>query len=249
MLDHDPFENGRTENLTVRQILPNAVTILGLCAGLMALRFVQAGRVDLAVMLILLAGVLDGLDGIIARRLDATSKMGAELDSLADFLNFGVAPAVIVFEVAMSASSPATWVPVLVFTVCACLRLARFNVDRGRPETAGRLHFIGVPTPAGALLALWPTILGQTGAIDPSAHPEAYGLWMAFVGLLMISKVPTQSSKTIRIPRERAIPVLIGVAVVMGLLITRFWVTISLVALAYTALLARDIALWVRARR
>ncbi|MBM3613320.1 MAG: CDP-diacylglycerol--serine O-phosphatidyltransferase, partial [Alphaproteobacteria bacterium] len=105
MLDHDPFEERQSENLTLRQILPNAVTILGLCSGLMALRFAQAGRVDLAVMLILLAGVLDGLDGIIARRLDATSKMGAELDSLADFLNFGVAPAVVVFQVAMASSS------------------------------------------------------------------------------------------------------------------------------------------------
>ncbi len=249
MLDHDPFEVRRSENLTLRQILPNAVTILGLCSGLMALRFAQAGRVDLAVMLILLAGVLDGLDGLIARRLDATSKMGAELDSLADFLNFGVAPAVIVFQVAMASSSPATWVPVLVYTVCACLRLARFNIDRARPETAGRLHFIGVPTPAGALLALWPVILGQIGLIEPSAHPEAYGLWLAFVGLLMISRVPTQSTKTVRIPRERAILVLIGVAVVMGLLITRFWMTISLVALAYWVLLVRDIALWLRTRR
>lgn len=249
MLDDPRPGEAQSENVTLRQLLPNAVTILGICSGLMSLRFVQAGRVDLAVMFILLAAVLDGLDGMLARRLDATSKMGAELDSLADFLNFGVAPAIVVFHAAMASAPPIVWVPVLVYSVCACLRLARFNIDRSRPETADRLHFVGVPTPAGALLGLWPILMGQAGIIDPAAHPEAYALWLALVGLMMISRVPTLSTKSIRIPRARAKLVLIGVAVLMGLLITRFWLTMSLLALAYALILGRDIALWLRRSR
>jgi CDP-diacylglycerol--serine O-phosphatidyltransferase len=232
MLDDPRPGEAQSENVTLRQLLPNAVTILGICSGLMSLRFVQAGRVDLAVMFILLAAVLDGLDGMLARRLDATSKMGAELDSLADFLNFGVAPAIVVFHAAMASAPPIVWVPVLVYSVCACLRLARFNIDRSRPETADRLHFVG-----------------QAGIIDPAAHPEAYALWLALVGLMMISRVPTLSTKSIRIPRARAKLVLIGVAVLMGLLITRFWLTMSLLALAYALILGRDIALWLRKSR
>ena len=131
--------------------MPNLVTILGLCAGLTALRFAFAGRFEPAAALIVFAALIDGFDGLLARRLDAASPFGAELDSLADFFNFGVAPAFLVYQLALTGAPDLGWTAALVFAVCACLRLARFNVSRDVPVT-GRAHFVGVPAPAGALL-------------------------------------------------------------------------------------------------
>ena len=230
----------RSESVSALQMLPNVVTILGLCAGLTALRLILAGRFEQAVLLIIAAVVLDGLDGLLARKLDAATPFGAELDTLADFLNFGVVPALLAYTLALSQANATVWVLALVYAVCACLRLARFNVDRARPVPSEARSFTGVPAPGGAVLALWPVFLTFQGIIDVAAAPLLYGLWLAAVGLMMTSKIPTTSSKAIRIRRDMAWMAMIAVTVGIGLLLTNVWLLASILPLGYLVLLARD---------
>jgi CDP-diacylglycerol---serine O-phosphatidyltransferase len=216
-------------------LLPNLMTILGLCAGLTSIRFVLAGRIEAAAALILLAVVLDGLDGLIARRLNAASNFGAELDTLADFVNFGVAPGLLVFQFAFAGEPGLTWVFVLVYVICTCLRLARFNVARGVPPPAGRSHFVGVPSPAGAMLSLLPVFLSLAGIVDLSGVPALVAPYLGLVGLLMVSRLRTASIKGLRVPRDKARWVLVGVAFLAGIAFTRFWLLMVVVDLAYGA--------------
>ncbi|MFN4157253.1 MAG: CDP-diacylglycerol--serine O-phosphatidyltransferase [Gemmobacter sp.] len=225
----------RRERLALLSLLPNMVTILGLCAGLTAIRFVLAGRFDLAAALIVFAAVIDGLDGLLARKLNAASEIGGELDSLSDFVNFGVAPGIIVFQFALRQDFATGWVFVLIYSACTCLRLARFNVTKDDPPPAGRPHFIGVPAPGGAMLALFPLFLHLEGLVDARALPEFYGLYLAGVGVLMVSRVPTLSSKAVRVRREWAVGVLIGGVVVAGLVVTRPWMMLVILTAAYWA--------------
>lgn len=224
----------KRDNLSIFMLLPNMVTILGLCAGLTSIRFVLAERYEIAAMLLIFAALIDGLDGLLARRLNAASQIGGELDSLSDFLNFGVAPGILVYQFALSRDFSTGWMFVLIFACCACLRLARFNVSRDDPAPVGaKPHFIGVPAPGGAMLALLPFFLTMYGVIDVRSQPFLYGLWMAIVAWLMISRVPTISSKALRIPRERSVLVLVGAAVVVGLMVSRFWLLMALVDIVY----------------
>ena len=154
-----PVDRPRTE-LPIVQLLPNVVTIVALCAGLTAIRFGFQGNYERAVQFVLVACVLDGLDGRLARLLKSDSKMGAELDSLADFVNFGVAPPLVIYFWALQDMRSAGWISVLIFSVCCVLRLARFNVSNKSEQDddlAG--YFIGVPAPAGALLVMMPMFL------------------------------------------------------------------------------------------
>lgn len=227
------------ERLSLIQLVPNLVTILGMCAGLSAIRYTFDARFELAAALIILAALLDGMDGLLARKLNAASSFGAELDSFADFVSFGVAPGVLVFGYALSGPMAGLgWVFVLVFAVCACLRLARFNISRSTPEGAAARHFVGVPAPAGAMLGLLPVFAGLAGLFDPSAVPFLVALYLGGVGMLMVSRLPTPSIKGIKIARENAIWVLIGASVFMGLLFFATWVTLVLANLAYLAALA-----------
>jgi CDP-diacylglycerol--serine O-phosphatidyltransferase len=223
-------EDGR--RLPLLQLVPNLVTILGLCAGLTALRFAFAGRFEPAAALIILAAILDAFDGLIARRLDAASPFGAELDSLADFFNFGVAPAFLVYQMALTGAPDLGWTAALVFAVCACLRLARFNVSRDVPVT-GRAHFVGVPAPAGAMLGLLPAFVTFAGIGDATAAPWLVAPWLAVVGLLMICRLRTFALKGLRVSRGGARWLLVGVALVVGLTFARFWLLMVLVDLAY----------------
>ncbi len=223
----------RQDSLTLLMILPNVVTVIGLCAGLTALRYTLLGRYDLAVMLIVFGAVIDGLDGLLARRLGAASPYGAELDSLSDFLNFGVATGIVVFQFTASDARSTTWVFTLVYIIATCLRLARFNVNRDAPQPAGRPHFVGVPAPGGAMLALLPLFLTFAGVIDATDNPLACGLYLTLVGIAMISKVRTPSPKSLRIPREKARYVLIGAAIVIGLMLSRLWALMSILSLLY----------------
>lgn len=241
-------ENKR-ESLPILQLVPNMVTILGLCAGLTAIRFVLAGRFDIAAALLIFAALIDGLDGLLARRLNAASSIGGELDSLSDFLNFGVAPGLLVFQFALRQDFTTGWMFVLIYACCACLRLARFNVSRDAPAPLGKPHFIGVPAPGGAMLALIPVFLTLHGVIDARAFPFLYGIWMAVVGFLMISKIPTISSKSLRIPRERSGLVLVGAAVLVGLMVTRFWLLMGLMGTAYLAVIGYCIIQHLRGKR
>lgn len=240
-------ETGRApDKLPFLQLVPNLITILGLCAGLTAMRFAFLGRFDLAAGLIVFAAVIDGFDGLLARKLDAQSPMGAELDSLADFVDFGVAPAVVVYLAAMSELGGLGWTCALVFAVCCCLRLARFNVNREAP-VVGRAHFVGVPAPAGALLGLLPVFLTLGGYVDAADAPLVVGGWLGVVGLLMVSRMRTFSPKVLRIPREGIPFVLVAAALVVGLMLTRFWLLLVIFDVAYAALLVH--AAVVSARR
>lgn len=221
------------DTLNLAQLLPSLITILGLCAGLSAIRFTIAERFEVAVMLILFAALIDGLDGLLARRLAATSTMGAELDSLSDFVNFGVAPSVLVFQFALTDLRGIGWVFALLFAICCCLRLARFNVSRDAPPPAGRQHFVGVPAPAGALLGMLPVFATFEGWIEAADMPLVVAAYLGLVGLLMISRLPTFSPKSIRVPRERAIWVLIATAILAGLLLTRLWLFMMVADLIY----------------
>lgn len=226
------------DRLPLLQLVPNLVTILGMCAGLSAIRFTFDGRFELAAALIIFAAVMDGFDGMLARKLNAASSFGAELDSFADFVSFGVAPGFLVFGYVLAGPFAGVgWVFVLIFAVCACLRLARFNISRATPEGAPMRHFVGVPAPAGAMLGLLPVFLGLSGLVDPSRAPVIVALYLAGVGLLMVSRLPTPSLKSVRIARENAIWVLIGMSAFVGLLFLRTWLTLVLADLIYLGVL------------
>lgn len=229
------------DTLPFVQLLPNAVTILGLCAGMTGLRFAFAGQFQLAVALVVFAALIDGLDGLIARRFNAQSQFGAELDSLSDFFNFGVAPALIVYQLALAETADVSWTAALIFAVCACLRLARFNVNRDAP-VLGKAHFVGVPAPAGAMLGMLPAFVHFATAWDVADYPWLVAPWLTFVGLLMICRLRTFAPKGLRFSRNAARAALVGVALLVGLTFSRFWLLLIVIDLAYLASLVYALA-------
>lgn len=250
--DPEPDLKADRDTLPFLMLLPNLVTILGLCAGLTAIRFAFAGDFRPAAVLIVFAALIDGFDGMLARRLKATSAFGSELDSLSDFLSFGVAPGILVYQFAMGGSPDFGWVFVLGYVSCCCLRLARFNVAKNAIPVPGLIpsrHFVGVPAPGGALLALLPIYLSFEGHIDATAYPEASALYLGMVGILMVSRLPTFSPKWFRIPRDRAILLVIGSAMLIGVILTRFWQSMIVIDLVYLAMLARSLYQSIRNRR
>jgi CDP-diacylglycerol--serine O-phosphatidyltransferase len=198
------------------RLLPNAITVLAMCSGLSAIQFALAGFYGLAIGAIAVAAVLDGLDGRIARLLDASSKMGAELDSLADAISFGVAPALVIYV--WRFDDRLGWAISLVFAVCMVLRLARFNtlLEVEQPPYA-KEFFVGVPAPAGGLLLLLPLIVDEQMRHSGwwSSTPVVM-IWTVAVGVLAISRIPTLSVKTVRVPPRYAAPLLVAVAVLGG---------------------------------
>ncbi len=231
-------ESADRRSLPLVQLIPNLVTLLGLSAGLTAIRYALSGSYEIAAALIVLAALIDGLDGLLARKLNAASHFGAELDSLSDFVCFGVAPGIVVYHFALQAWPGIGWLLVLVYVLCACLRLARFNVNRNAPPPPGRVHFVGVPAPAGAMLGLLPVYLSLSGWLDMRDAPVLVAFYMGIVGLLMISRLPTPSPKGLSVPRKRAVLVLLGVAVFAGALATKPWTVLVLSDLAYLGVLA-----------
>jgi CDP-diacylglycerol--serine O-phosphatidyltransferase len=177
--------------IPTRVLIPNIFTLLGLCAGLTAIRMAIEHRWDLAVAALVFAAFLDGIDGRIARLLKAQSRFGAELDSLADFVNFGVAPAIIIFNWALDDLHSLGWIAVLVFTVCSALRLARFNVSLDATDTPAwkSSYFVGVPAPAGAIILLLPIYVQDLGLHLPRLTPLVLVSTLA-IALLMVRMCP-----------------------------------------------------------
>lgn len=228
-----------SDSLPFLTLVPNMVTMLGLCAGLTAIRFVMSGHYQLAVGLLLVAAVVDGLDGLLARRLQATSEIGAQLDSLSDFLNFGVAPGLLVYQFALAQSEKAGgWIFVLLYASCCCMRLARFNVAQNLAVTTGTkapAHFIGVPAPAGALMVLLPVFIAFETGLDLTKFTVLVELYLALIGFLMVSRMPTFSPKSIRVPRKHAGWLMIALALIVGIMLAEFWASLIAIIMLYSA--------------
>ncbi|MGR3622274.1 CDP-diacylglycerol--serine O-phosphatidyltransferase [Pseudophaeobacter sp.] len=234
----DEPQDKRLTEFALIQLLPNIMTVGAICAGLSAIRFGVQGQYELAVQLILLAALLDGLDGRLARALGSDSKMGAELDSLADFLNFGVAAPLVIYFWALQDMSNAGWISVLVFSVCCVVRLARFNVatkseDPG--ETANG-YFSGIPSPAGALLAMLPMFVAFAFDAETGFPRLLICLHMVVIGFLMISRIPTWSPKLVRISRENVKYFLVACAFAGAAVLTYAWTTLVVLCLSYVVL-------------
>src|SRR5712692_10425955 len=235
--DHPAAKRRRFRLIPVRTLLPNLITLLALCAGLTAIRLAVEEKLEWAVAAIVFAALLDGIDGRIARLLKGTSKFGAELDSLTDFVNFGVAPALIVYFWSLHELKSAGWIAGMVFAICTGLRRARFNVmidDPNKPAWAGNF-FTGMPAPAGAITVLLPLYVYFLGMPRlPSVAPVTlvYTLAIAF---LMVSRLPVFSGKRVgkRIAPELVLPVFVGVVLFFALLISYPWWVLTVGTVAY----------------
>jgi CDP-diacylglycerol---serine O-phosphatidyltransferase len=236
-----PARPRRFKAIPVRTLLPNLITLLALCAGLTSIRLAIEAKLEWALAAIVFAALLDGIDGRVARMLKGTSRFGAELDSLADFVNFGVAPALILYFWGLHELKSAGWIAALVFAICAGLRLARFNVmidDPNKPAWAGNF-FTGIPAPAGAITVLLPIYLYFLGA------PEGLlAVWVTFfytltIALLMVSRLPVFSGKRVgkRVPPEMVLPVFVVVVALFALLISYPWIVLTIGTVAYLACL------------
>ncbi len=228
-------------NMTLVQLIPNMLTIAAICAGLSAIRFAVQGNYVLAVQLIVVASVLDGLDGRMARLLHSDSKMGAELDSLADFLNFGVASPLILYFWALQDMGNLGWISVLVFTVCCVMRLARFNVSSkadsdDETQAQSGAYFTGVPSPAGALLALFPMFVAFGFPETPLLPDLVICVYVALIGWLMISRIPTWSFKSTKVSGGSVKYFLLGFAFVVAALFYYAWITLVVLCVAYVVM-------------
>lgn len=231
-----PFRR-RFKAIPVRTLLPNLITLLALCAGLTAIRLAMEEKLELALAAIVFAALLDGIDGRIARMLKGTSRFGAELDSLADFVNFGVAPALILYFWGLHELKSAGWIAALVFAICAGLRLARFNVmidDPNKPIWAGNF-FTGIPAPAGAITVLLPIYVTFLGVPMGLVTVWFTFLYTLSIALLMVSRLPVFSGKRVgkRVPPEMVLPVFVMVVLFFALLVSYPWQVLTLGTLVY----------------
>jgi CDP-diacylglycerol---serine O-phosphatidyltransferase len=236
-IDDQRRRRRRFRRIPVRTLAPNLVTLLALCAGLTAIRLAFESRYGLALAAIVFAAILDGIDGRLARLLRGTSRFGAELDSLSDFVNFGVAPALILYFWGLHDLKSAGWIAAMAFAICAGLRLARFNVmtdDPNRPAWAANF-FVGVPAPAGAIIVLLPIYAVFLGV--PRSH---FLTWLTLVytlavAWLMVSRLPVLSGKRVgtRVPPEMVGPVIILTVLCVALLIAYPWILLTAGTLAF----------------
>jgi CDP-diacylglycerol--serine O-phosphatidyltransferase len=223
--------------IPVRTLVPNIITLLALCAGLTAIRMAFEDRYGLALAAVVFAAVLDGLDGRLARLLKGTSRFGAELDSLSDFVNFGVAPALILYFWGLHELKSAGWIAAMVFAICTGLRLARFNVmidDPDRPAWTANF-FVGMPAPAGAITVLLPIYLSFLGLPRSEVLTWIMLFYTLGIALLMVSRLPVFSGKRVgtRVPTEMVGPVILLVILSVALLISYPWALLTAATLAY----------------
>lgn len=224
--------------IPVRMMVPNFFTLVGLCAGLTSIRMSIEGRYDFALAAIVFAALLDGLDGRIARLLKASSRFGAELDSLADFVNFGVAPAIMIFTWGLGSHRSLGWIAVMLFALASALRLARFNasLEEDRPRWQSDF-FQGVPTPAAAIVVLLPIYLAHLGLDfrEPPLLLNAVLAYTMLIGVMMVSNIPTYSGKLLgeRIGREWVLPIFILAMMALACLVTYPYATLAIASIAY----------------
>jgi CDP-diacylglycerol---serine O-phosphatidyltransferase len=241
-----PFDPTRNElkrrrfrAIPVRTLVPNVITLLALCAGLTAIRFSVEGRLEWAIAAIVFAAVLDGIDGRVARLIKGQSRFGAELDSLADFVNFGVAPAVILYFWGLHEVGDVGWIAAMVFAICAGLRLARFNVaidDPNRPAWAGNF-FTGMPAPAGAITVLLPIYINLIGVPRFAGMIAIALIYTLFIAVLMVSRLPVFSGKKVgtRVAPELVLPIFVVVVLLVAVLISYPWPVLTVGTLCFLA--------------
>lgn len=237
------FRDPKRNRQTINSMLPNIATLMALCTGLTAVRFAIDGRFEMAVMAILIAGVLDGMDGKIARFLGSTSRFGAELDSLSDFISFGISPALVIYLNTLNTLGGLGWIFALLFSVCMGLRLARFNTFsiEGSPEDWPEEYFMGVPAPAGALMALTPLIMSfvfkEMGWGNSMTNPYLNGIFLCVASSLMVSRIPTFSIKKLHIPHKYIVPFFLALAILAGALYVEPWGVLSFICIGYILLI------------
>ncbi|MGW9332677.1 CDP-alcohol phosphatidyltransferase family protein [Bosea sp. NPDC055594] len=248
-----PFEPERVETkrarfkpIPFRLLAPNVITLLALCLGLTAMRLVVEGKLETATICILIAAALDGVDGRLARMLKGTSRFGAELDSLSDFVNFGVATGYVLWIFVLHDLKSFGWIAVLTLACAMALRLARFNVmidDPNRPEWQ-KNFFVGMPAPAGAITAMLPLYLHFIGVPVQDYGAPFVGLYILFIAFLTISRIPCYAGKTLgtRVPRDQVLPIFVAVVVVAGLLFAYPFEMLTLIVVAYLGLIPLSVA-------
>ncbi len=227
----------RLRDHSINRLIPNMLTLFALCAGLTSIKFALDGRWEHACISIIVAALFDALDGRIARLLESTSKFGAELDSLSDFIAFGVAPSIILYVWTMDQAGRIGWGCSMLFSACMALRLARFNtkLDNADVPAWTSRFFTGVPAPAGAGLALMPLIAYNEYGTGIADAPALVGIWMVIVSGLLVSRIPTFSFKRLAITQRWVLPAMVIVTVFVALLASETWNTILACGLLYLA--------------
>ncbi len=236
----------RYSGSSFQRMIPNLMTLLGLCAGMTAMRFALDARFGSAAAALVVAGAIDGIDGRLARLLKATSRFGAEFDSLADFLCFGVAPAFILYLWSLRVASGYGFAPCLMFAVCMALRLARFNsmIDASPPPAYAQSFFTGVPAPAGAGLALFPLFAGLEarewglpGLYAVVHHPLFCAAMLVGTATLLVSTLPVWSFKNFKVPQMVVLPLLLGTGTFAAVLVADPWAALAAAGLIYLGML------------
>ena len=223
---------------SARMLLPNMLTLIGVCIGLTSIRFALDGRFELAIIAIMFAALIDGLDGRIARLIKGTSKVGKELDSLTDMISFGVAPAFIMYFWKLNTLGRFGWLLCLVFVICVALRLARFNINSNQEPSWRDNFFEGVPSPAGGILVLTPLIISLSGFdFFQLNYDIIVPIFFVTTSFLLISKFPSYSFKKIVIRRRTTIFLLFGIVLFFGLLLVYTFNVIAISAIVYLLLL------------
>lgn len=247
--NNDLGRGPRLREIPLRLVVPNLITVLAICAGLSGVRLAFEHRFELAVAMVLVAAFLDGIDGRVARMMNATSKFGEQMDSLADIVNFGVAPALVLYAYLLDEAKSFGWIAALIYVIAAGLRLARFNVMIERAEKAPwqKDFFVGVPAPMGAMLVLLPVYLGFVGiSARTGIVPYIAACYTTLIAYLLISRLPVWSGKaeTSRIRRDLVLPAILAVVLYVALLMSFTWTVLSLTVLAYLAFLPISASIW-----
>ncbi|RVJ60691.1 CDP-diacylglycerol--serine O-phosphatidyltransferase [Sinorhizobium medicae] len=246
---HDKARGPRLREIPLRLMVPNMITVLAICAGLSGIRLAFENRFELAVAMVLLAAFLDGIDGRIARLLKATSSFGVQMDSLADIINFGVAPALVLYVFLLDQARSVGWIAALIYAIAAGLRLARFNVMAERQVKARwqSEYFVGVPAPAGAMLVLLPVYLGLLGLAPDRTFALIASVYTVMIAFLMVSRLPVWSGKSEnRVRRDLVLPVILVVVLYVATLMTYTWETMAVTAVAYLVTLPFGARSWQR---